>query len=78
MQEGAAAWQGVLAQFSGKPYSEVGMQVNYCSGDLQRTEREAGRRDLSKNRKCPKECLESWSRVYSAFESVVMFWVESI
>ena len=53
------------------------MQVNYCNGDLQRmeTSREA---DLSKNRKCPKECLESWSGVHSAFESVVLFWVESI
>lgn len=25
-----------------KPYWEVGMQVNYCRGDLHRTEREAG------------------------------------
>lgn len=36
------AWQRVLVQFSGKCHSEVGMQVNYCNGDLHKSEREAG------------------------------------
>ena len=36
------AWQRELVQCSGKRYSDVGMQVNYCDGDLHRAEREAG------------------------------------
>lgn len=55
------AWQRVLVQFSGKCYSEVGMRVNYCNGDLQRTEREAG----ITNRKTGNVLKNALSLVYS-------------
>lgn len=65
------AWQRVLDQFLGKCYSEVGMQVNYCSSDLH----ELRKKQVEANQKTGNVTKNALSRclgcVYSAFDSVV-------